>query len=100
MWPKAPADDRPRRIGGTLDMAHQAEAERGILLPVSVYPMFETALRAAADRSVEDHTAHLGRLWSGLSEVAARNPFAWIQEAKSPEEITAVGPRNRMIGLP
>ena len=99
-WPKAPDDDRPRRIGSPIRMSHEAELERGIADPTGVYPMFETALRAAAGRSVDDHNAHLGRLWSGLSEVAAGNPYAWIQEAKTPEEIISVGPRNRMIGLP
>ncbi|MEM1334086.1 MAG: hypothetical protein AAGG08_11560, partial [Actinomycetota bacterium] len=63
-------------------------------------PMFETAIRAADGRSPDDHRAHLGRLWSGLSEVAARNPYAWIREPRTPEEITDVGPHNRMIGLP
>jgi acetyl-CoA C-acetyltransferase len=69
-------------------------------MPVQIYPMFETALRAASGRSVDDHREHLGELWSGLSQVAARNPFAWIQEAKTAAEITTVSDTNRMIGLP
>lgn len=99
-WPKADDDDRPTIIGKPLDMNHPHELELGIVEPVQVYPMFETALRAAAGRSVEEHRAHLGRLWSDLSHVAATNPYAWIQEPKSPEEIVEVGPSNRMIGLP
>lgn len=99
-WPKAPDDDQPRLIGTELDMNHPAETQCGIALPVNIYPMFETALRAAAGRTVEEHRRHLGRLWSGLSEVAARNPDAWIRDAKTPEEITAAGPSNRMVGLP
>ena len=65
-----------------------AETERGIYMPVQVYPMFETAFRAAAGRTPEDHLAHLGSLWSDLSEVAAGNEYAWIRDAKSAEEIT------------
>jgi acetyl-CoA C-acetyltransferase len=99
-WPKAPDDDRPRQLGDELDMNHPAEIERRIVAPVQIYPMFETALRAAAGRTVAEHERHLGRLWSDLSHVAAANPHAWIREAKSPEEITTVGPSNRMIGLP
>ena len=99
-WPKAPDTDHPRRIGVDMEMTHQAEAAQGVLLPVHFYPMFETALRAASGRSIADHRDHLGRLWAGLSEVAAANPHAWIQEAKTPAEITEVGPHNRMIGLP
>ena len=99
-WPKAPDDDRPRPIGAALDMTHPAEAARGVSRPVTMYPMFETAVRAAAGRTVDDHRAHLGRLWSGLSQVAADNPNAWIRQSLTPEQITTVGPNNRMIGLP
>ncbi len=99
-WPRGDEDDEPTIIGEDLSMNLQDEIDRGIYLPVQVYPMFETAIRAGAGRNVEDHRAHLGRLWSGLSEVAASNPYAWIQEARSPEEITTTGPSNRMIGLP
>ena len=76
------------------------ETERGIYMPVQVYPMFETALRAAAGRTVDDHQRHLGKLWSDLSHVAAGNEYAWIRDAKSPEEITTVTANNRMIGFP
>ncbi len=99
-WPLGDEGDEPTIIGEDLSMNLQAEIDRGIYMPVQVYPMFETAIRAAAGRSVDEHREHLGRLWSGLSEVAAGNPYAWIREAKSPEEITTPGPSNRMIGLP
>ncbi len=99
-WPKADGDDRPDRIGKELEMSHPAERDLGILMPVQIYPMFETALRSAAGRTVEEHQARLGKLWSDLSHVAADNPHAWIRTAKSPEEITTVGPANRMIGFP
>ena len=99
-WPKADEDDEPVSIGEPLDMNHPHERELGIYMPVQIYPMFETALRAAAGRSVADHQAHLGRLWSDLSHVAADNPYAWIRDPKTPEEIIDVGPDNRMIGFP
>lgn len=99
-WPKADDDDEPTIIGKPLDMNHPHERDLGIVMPVTIYPMFETALRAAAGRGVDEHRARLGKLWSDLSHVAADNPYAWIRDAKSPEEITDVGPDNRMIGLP
>ncbi len=99
-WPKADDDDLPVRIGEELDMTSPAERDRGIVMPVQIYPMFETALRAAAGRTVDEHQAYLGTLWSDLSHVAAGNPNAWIREPKSPEEITTIGPKNRMIGFP
>ncbi len=99
-WPKAEPGDEPRIIGEDLQMNSEVETARGIWMPVQMYPMFETAIRAAAGRSVDEHREHLGRLWSGLSEVASRNPYAWIREAKTPDEITTVTDDNRMIGLP
>ncbi len=99
-WPKAPEGDVPTIIGHDLDMNLAAETERGLYMPIQMYPMFETALRAAAGRTPEAHQAHLGRLWSGLSAVAANNPYAWIRDEKTPDEITTVSDSNRMIGLP
>jgi acetyl-CoA C-acetyltransferase len=99
-WPRTEPGDEPTIIGDELEMNLEAETSRGIYLPVQIYPMFETAIRAAAGRSVDEHRAHLGRLWSGLSQVAAGNPHAWIRQARTPEEIITVTDDNRMIGLP
>jgi acetyl-CoA C-acetyltransferase len=97
-WPKS--DQEPDIIGDDLKMNLEAETARGLYMPVQVYPMFETALRAEAGRSIEEHQRNLGRLWSDLSHVAAGNPHAWIREPKSPEEIITVSQNNRMVGLP
>lgn len=100
-WPEVPDDVKPTRImGEDLVMNHEFEISRRIVAPIQVYPIFETALRAESGRSIAEHTAHLGRLWSNFSKVAAQNPYAWIRTPLSPEEITTTGPRNRMIGLP
>ncbi|HUS42543.1 MAG TPA: acetyl-CoA acetyltransferase [Ilumatobacteraceae bacterium] len=99
-WPKSDPGDEPTIVGEDLHMAMDAEIQRGIVAPVQHYPMFETAIRAASGRSIDEHEAHLGRLYADLSAVAARNPYAWIREAKTADEIVTVTERNRMIGLP
>jgi acetyl-CoA C-acetyltransferase len=99
-WPKAPVDATPRVIGEELSMSHPSELARKITMPVQVYPMFETSIRAAAGHTVEQHQIAISELWAGFSEVAARNPNAWIRQAKTAEEIRTVGPDNRMVGLP
>jgi acetyl-CoA C-acetyltransferase len=99
-WTKAPADAVPALIGEELVMNLPAEIDRKIVMPVQVYPMFETAIRAAAGRSVEEHQRVISELWARFSEVAANNPYAWIREAKTAEQIRTVGPDNRMVGLP
>lgn len=100
-WPTIPEDVAPSRImGEELVMNHEFELSRRIVAPIQVYPIFETALRAKAGRSIAEHNVHLGRLWSGFSEVAAGNPYAWIRSPLTPEQVTTTGPHNRMIGLP
>ncbi|HEV3227427.1 MAG TPA: hypothetical protein VGZ52_11350, partial [Acidimicrobiales bacterium] len=58
-------------IGDEFTMTHPAEMNRGIIMPVQVYPMFEQALRIAAGRSIEDHLVRISELWARFSEVAA-----------------------------
>ncbi len=99
-WPAAPTDSHPVLLGEDLVMNHDTERARGITMPVQVYPMFETAIRAAAGRSPEEHLEVISGLWSRFSEVASRNPYAWIPTFKTPEEIRTPSASNRMVGLP
>ena len=93
MWPKLPEGTGPdRTIGHELVMSSPGELARGLVMPVQLYPMFETALRAAAGESIDEHLVRVSELWSRFSAVAASNPYAWIQEAKSAEEIRTPGP--------
>ncbi len=85
-------DDRP--------MSSDEEISRGIVLPIQVYPMFESAIRARAGRTPAEHDARVAALWSRLSAVAARNLWAWDRTAHTAAEILGVGPGNRMVGLP
>ena len=88
-------------IGDDLDMTHPAEAERGVYLPVQIYPMFETAIRAAAGRDPDEHLGSVSELWARFSAVAAANPSAWFRDARSAEEIrTTVAPRTAWSALP
>jgi acetyl-CoA C-acetyltransferase len=99
-WPVSPSDSYPTLLGEDLVMNHEAEIARGITMPVQVYPMFETAIRARAGRSPQEHLALISGLWSRFSEVAAANPHAWSRTAMTPEQVATPGPANRMIGLP
>jgi acetyl-CoA C-acetyltransferase len=100
-WTKQPEGTAPaREIGAPVEMSHDAESALGIWLPIQVYPMFEQAHRHHLGRSPEEHQRVLGGLWSRFSEVAAKNPHAWIQQAMTPEEVTTPSPTNRMVGLP
>ena len=100
-WRTEPEGTEPQRvIGSEFVMSHPAELARKIIMPVQVYPMFETALRAAAGEEPDAHQRRVSELWSRFSAVAAHNPYAWVQRELSAEEIRTPGPNNRMIGLP
>ena len=100
-WRKLPEDAEPQRlIGKEEPMSHPDELARGIAMPVQVYPMLETALRAAAGETVEEHQVKVSELWARFSDVASRNPYAWVRTALTAEQIRTPGPDNRMIGFP
>lgn len=99
-WPTAPEDQMPRLLGEDLEMNHPAERERHIVMPMQVYPMFETAVRAAAGRTVDEQLQLSSELYAKFSEVAAANPYAWLRDAKTAEEIRTPTASNRMIGFP
>jgi acetyl-CoA C-acetyltransferase len=100
-WPGEPEGTPPAEVlGEELVMNAPAETDRGLFMPVQVYPLFECALRAAAGRTVAEHAEHLGRLWSTFSDVAAGNPYAWTRDRLTPEEVRTPSPSNRMVGFP
>lgn len=100
-WPRQPDDVQPTEVvGQDMDYSHPAELVRGVVLPVQHYPLFESALRTAARRSLADHERYVARLWSGFSEVAAANPNAWTRRVFSPDELLAATADNRMVALP
>ena len=76
------------------------EKSRGLDRPLRVFPLFATALRAAAGMGVNEYQVYVSELWSRFSEVAAGNPFAWTQRDVSAEEIRTVTDSNRMVSYP
>jgi acetyl-CoA C-acetyltransferase len=100
-WATQPADTPPPVVFG-IDKpgATELEMNRGVILPVHAYPLFENALRAANGWTLAEHAARIGALWSRFSEVAAANPNAWIRTARTPSEIITPSADNRMVSFP
>ena len=98
--PESANVEPPTVVGDELVMNHEAELARHIALPIQIYPMFETALRASAQRSVQNHQQFISELWSRFSKVAESNPHAWMQKSYTAEQIQNTTPTNRMIGFP
>jgi acetyl-CoA C-acetyltransferase len=87
-------------IGDARPGVNDYEAAHGAVAPTSVYPIFETALRGAAGREVEEHQRATSELWATFAAVAAGNPHAWSRTAYTPEQIRTVTPDNRMVVFP
>ena len=92
--PDIPMVGDPRLGSNEIEVAH------GAGLPVTVYPIIETALRARLGQSVEDHRRSLGRFAERFSRVAAGNPHAWFPVERSAEEAVDTVGGNRMIAFP
>lgn len=88
-------------VGPTeLEMAHPAEAAHRLYMPTQMYPLFETALRAASGRCIDDHQADVGELWAGFAGVAACNPHAWDRTPYTAAELITPSASNRWVGWP
>ncbi len=85
-------DDRPGVGPG--------EAAIGLVLPVNVYPMLESAVAARAGRSTTAHRHELGRLLAPFTAVAAANPYAWFRDVLTAEKIATPATDNRVVSEP
>lgn len=86
----------PERSWGDL---YIPEVAAGAGLPSSYFALVQSVLDRG--RTWADRAERLGRMLAPFTEVAARRPaLAWFPTKRSPEEIPAVSPRNRMVAEP
>ncbi|GIW41506.1 MAG: acetyl-CoA acetyltransferase [Candidatus Binatia bacterium] len=94
------SSSEPEIVGDPRPGTREEEVLYGARAPVQIFPLFENALRAHYGLDMESHRQELGALCQGLSQVAARNPYAWFPKERSAEEISTVTAENRMISFP
>ena len=100
-WSESDADTpTAENIIDDAAMSSAEEIARKIVLPIQIYPMFESAIRAEAKRDINQHDQMISELWSRFSKIAATNEFAWSNTALTAEQVRTITPKNRMIGLP
>ncbi len=87
-------------FGENVQMASSHEQERGFVMPSQIYPLFESAIRAARGETFADHAARVGALWEDFNRVAVSNPYAWVRTPMTAEEIVTPSPDNRLVGSP
>ena len=88
-------------VGPTMDgVLTMPEIAAGFTRPAEVYPVFESAIAAAAGRNMEEQRIFLGKLLEPWAKVAAGNPYSWFKQAYSASEISTPSEANRLTAEP
>ncbi len=76
------------------------ERSAGLVVPVFVYPLFESVLAARAGRTNAEQRGEIGRLLEGFSALAAGHPYAWFRQPLTAGEIATPSASNRLVAEP
>jgi acetyl-CoA C-acetyltransferase len=87
-------------VGDDLPGVGPAETAISLLVPVHVYPLFESVVAARAGHDAEAHRVAMGRLFAPFTRVAAGHPYAWFPTARTADEIATPSPDNRIVAEP
>lgn len=88
------------RFQADVPMSTDFDRDRGLAAPINLYPIFESAIRAANGESIDAHRDRVSQLWARFNEVAVANPYAWFRQPMTAAEIREPSSSNRMVGFP
>ncbi|TFF99093.1 MAG: hypothetical protein EU541_05845 [Promethearchaeota archaeon] len=97
-WPKRRTPDYME--GEIWDGINDFENKYKFKFPPYTYAVFETAVRASLEHTLEEHEKHMGKLFQHFSEVAANHPYSWSQNAYNANQIISPTTKNRKICHP
>jgi acetyl-CoA C-acetyltransferase len=66
----------------------------------TTFALWDVARRAHLGVDPDVYRASMGELFAPMSEIAARNPYAWFPVARTPDEVVEAAPDNRMVAYP
>ncbi len=99
-WDDQIPGEPDHRIGDVTFMRTPDEQDAGILNATSVFSMCDVSLRRSLGLTPSAHRDRISDLAHRMSQIAAQNPYAWIQREVSAEEIRNPTPHNRMVNYP
>lgn len=79
---------------------HPAEVAHEVFQAWLTFPLFDVGRRAAVGIDPETYREGIGDLMAPMTQVAARNPYAWFPIERSAAELMTPTPDNRMVGYP
>ena len=77
-----------------------AENAVGLILPVHIYAMLESAIAARAGATFDEHRTRMGQLLAPFTAVAATHSAAWFPQPRPAEEIATPSVENRIVAEP
>jgi acetyl-CoA C-acetyltransferase len=76
------------------------EANAGLISPVHVYPLFESALAVKYGRNILEQRKYVSDLFAPFSKVASENKYSWFEKEYSSSELSTINGDNRPIADP
>jgi acetyl-CoA C-acetyltransferase len=80
--------------------ATDVEAQAGIMMPVELFAVIESAIRHSRGLTPDQHRDEIAALYSSFSEIASHNPHAWSRDIVPADEIRNAGGKNAMLAFP
>ncbi|RJO76792.1 acetyl-CoA acetyltransferase [Nocardia panacis] len=100
-WPQQSDAAAPdMTIGSDRPPNSEMETAAGMWGPVYFYALMESALRGRLGATEDAHLDRIGALWSRMSGIAARNPYAWQPVERTAAELCTPSAANRMVSTP
>ncbi len=87
-------------IGSDKMGVSEHEIAAGLISPVHVYPLFESAIAHENNRTMEEQRMFISKLFSPFTQIASENEFSWFKDIISPDELYEISPTNRLIAEP
>ncbi len=78
----------------------QHQLQHRVAAPIHCYPLLEHAIRRSRGVDVSQHLRSMATLFSRLSEVAEKNPYAYRPTSFSADELAEPNGANRFISHP
>ena len=100
-WPVQDEGAAPDRVVGVDRVANnEVETAVGLGAPVFVYALLESAVRRRRGHDRATHRSAVADLWSRMSAIAARNPYAWSPTEVAADDLATASPDNRAVSDP
>jgi acetyl-CoA C-acetyltransferase len=99
-WCESPDAANTATVGTDATGITAQELDHGLYPPANGFALIENAIRHQAGRSIPQHQAHLGELFSRYNAVAVADPNAWYRTPRSAAEITSTTGQNRYVAFP